>query len=892
MQYLLSGRTLILLAIAAVVFPVRSSGVPINFNTSVEFIDSSSIDLSLGELIYAINAGGTAVPNETVTVGATPVIFQSLGNAVNVGKLATDFPNMNNAATPGDLYATATDQLSLDRILDGQAWNDDAAATVTLQNLTVGQFYRIQVIGAADTRDCCGGRIHDVHSPDGGTTGYIDRNQDYDLDTVSHVITAIGDFTADSTSQQLVFDGVNNAAFSGLILTSSSPSAIPHPQITINRDTGSVILENTNSQAASSLLGYSLTSAAGSFDQGQWTQISTAYDESGNKTVDPNDDWTVVTSDPSVTTDLSEFNFDTPGDAAVFSPLQKINLGTPWIQTPFEDVIAEITLADSTTQSVDVVFTGTPIAIGDLSGDGAINGSDWTQFKNGFSSPLGATTLVEAYLKGDLDGDMDQDLNDFTIFEQAYDAANGAGALAALVASVPEPSCLFLAVLALGGGGLVRSRRWWSCVVRCSVLLVAIVSLSSQQAWAVAFNFDAPTEFVDSNNIDLSLGEVVYAINAGGPAMDRTVNVGGTSVFFEAMEDSTRITHNVAGPLAGFNGGPAGLYPVPTDQTALDDVLNTHAWNDEAPVVVTLQGLQVGASYRLQVLGPADTRECCTGRDQFVASVDGGAPGEIHRYRDLDLDTVSHVLTASADFTADSTTQGISFYGPSDVLAGLAGFVLTSSSPHGLSLTVDRETGNLSLSNQTPNAISFDSYQITSAGASLLPAAWSSISERGAPLSGFPQGDGMGNGWEQATNPTDGGMAEWYLNPNDALPYSSLVPGGSIDLGNAYSTSIDARDLQFSYRQTDGTVVPRPVTYIGEPAGLPGDFNNDDRVDGADFLAWQRNPTLGSLSDWQGHFGQSLSVGAAAAVPEPGALALSIFVLMLGGTGFSATRRR
>ena len=91
MQYLLSGRTLILLAIAAVVFPVRSSGVPINFNTSVEFIDSSSIDLSLGELIYAINAGGTAVPNETVTVGATPVIFQSLGNAVNVGKLATDF---------------------------------------------------------------------------------------------------------------------------------------------------------------------------------------------------------------------------------------------------------------------------------------------------------------------------------------------------------------------------------------------------------------------------------------------------------------------------------------------------------------------------------------------------------------------------------------------------------------------------------------------------------------------------------------------------------------------------------------------------------------------------------------------------------------------------------
>jgi len=29
------------------------------------------------------------------------------------------------------------------------------------------------------------------------------------------------------------------------------------------------------------------------------------------------------------------------------------------------------------------------------------------------------------------------------------------------------------------------------------------------------------------------------------------------------------------------------------------------------------------------------------------------------------------------------------------------------------------------------------------------------------------------------------------------------------------------------------------------------DFDNDGDVDGADFLAWQRNPRVGSLSDWQ-----------------------------------------
>ena len=34
-----------------------------------------------------------------------------------------------------------------------------------------------------------------------------------------------------------------------------------------------------------------------------------------------------------------------------------------------------------------------------------------------------------------------------------------------------------------------------------------------------------------------------------------------------------------------------------------------------------------------------------------------------------------------------------------------------------------------------------------------------------------------------------------------------------------------------------------------------GDFDSDHDVDGNDFLAWQRNPTLGALSDWKDNFG-------------------------------------
>jgi len=39
------------------------------------------------------------------------------------------------------------------------------------------------------------------------------------------------------------------------------------------------------------------------------------------------------------------------------------------------------------------------------------------------------------------------------------------------------------------------------------------------------------------------------------------------------------------------------------------------------------------------------------------------------------------------------------------------------------------------------------------------------------------------------------------------------------------------------------------VASIPEQAPLAGDFDNDNDVDGADFLAWQRDPNVGSLSD-------------------------------------------
>jgi len=71
--------------------------------------------------------------------------------------------------------------------------------------------------------------------------------------------------------------------------------------------------------------------------------------------------------------------------------------------------------------------------------------------------------------------------------------------------------------------------------------------------------------------------------------------------------------------------------------------------------------------------------------------------------------------------------------------------------------------------------------------------------------------------------------------------------------------------------------------------GVLGDFDGDDDADGADFLAWQRNTTLGSLADWEAGFGGGLGgLAAATAVPEP----TSGLLLLLGMLGSGALWQR
>jgi len=103
------------------------------------------------------------------------------------------------------------------------------------------------------------------------------------------------------------------------------------------------------------------------------------------------------------------------------------------------------------------------------------------------------------------------------------------------------------------------------------------------------------------------------------------------------------------------------------------------------------------------------------------------------------------------------------------------------------------------------------------------------------------------------------------------------ISGGSYDpaSGRLYLTLYDAGSTG-AYDQ-----VPLVVVYeLNVPIqGVSGDFDNDTDVDGADFLAWQRNMSIGNLSDWQAGFGAPATLEAASTVPEPTAGALTILTV-------------
>ena len=109
-------------------------------------------------------------------------------------------------------------------------------------------------------------------------------------------------------------------------------------------------------------------------------------------------------------------------------------------------------LSDGSSRSGNVNFTGNGgvrFATGDLDFNGSLEAADWLEFIAFAESDMTGLSLAQTYQRGDLNGDGFNDVVDFGIFKDAFDAANGDGAFVDMLASIPEPTGWTLSLLGL-----------------------------------------------------------------------------------------------------------------------------------------------------------------------------------------------------------------------------------------------------------------------------------------------------------------------------------------------------------------------------------------------------------------------------------------------------------
>jgi hypothetical protein len=132
-----------------------------------------------------------------------------------------------------------------------------------------------------------------------------------------------------------------------------------------------------------------------------------------------------------------------------------------------------------------------------------------------------------------------------------------------------------------------------------------------------------------------------------------------------------------------------------------------------------------------------------------------------------------------------------------------------------LTLQVNTLSGDVSITNASVTTFEIDYYAITSPGGALDKVGWNSLSDQGIDAIG----NGPGESWDEAGGSGNTVLVEAFL-----LGTSQVAPTGSLDLGQAFNTSIFGNgingDLVFEFglssNQIEGIVeyvtVPEPTT--------------------------------------------------------------------------------
>ena len=711
-----------------------------------------------------------------------------------------------------------------------------------------------------------------------------------------------------SPANVIVFEGVSGSTLDiyheaisgnsgiGGIQIIGPPTADLTLAMEVNRDTGEITLLN-NTDADVSLAGLSVFSDFSSLVPGNWTSITSDYDEGATGGISP-DEWQVILSSE---TELAEGTLGSNG--ATLAVGESISLGNIWVQSPFEDIEFEYLLADvneTITGGVTYIGENGRVRPGDYDGNGIIDELDWPTQRDNFGADLSGLNTVVAYMMGDIDFDGDNDLADLNAFKTAFLAAGGSLSALTGATTVPEPSTMVL--LSLVGVAAVGYRFRRAVPQALALLVAAVTLLASSQAMALSIGVN----FNRNNDEVFAAGTSAGAfpqVNWNQTTPDNAGDVGETLADLVdnfGVSTTASVTFSAANTWA--QGGA---------NTADGNISLLKGYLDDGGSGSNVQVTGIPyATYDLYLYGMGDGSQGTVLSDYSVTS--GASVYDLSWVRAANLaagespiegaaGVEGHYVKVSGLTSSDLTITGIRGSGARAPLAGFQ-IVDPAYSPITLlTLQIDPDTGKGRIVNSAGGPLSLDFYQIGSGtSGSLTKDTWQSIQDTGS--GGLPQGDGTGNGWEELGNLSDNLLAEYYLSGT-----TSLSDGSVVSLGTIFdATSGVQGDITFEYAAGTSTMITGRVEFVSLPAGLAGDYNDDGRVDIADYVVWRNylgaadesglngngdggGVTVSDYTYWKANFGSSAASSAVAsvAVPEPA----TALVALLGIAGVVVVRR-